>query len=90
MTKSKTKKQSILNLNTFLNNNTKKKTSKHKSYTPKLTPISLNSLEKQYKLELYKDTITSFYALNNPITSYLVKYDDDESKRLIKNRINDV
>lgn len=89
--KSKTKKQSILNLNTFLNNDDKskkksKKTSKHSNtYIPKLTAISLNSLERQYNLELYKDTITSFYALNNPITSYLVKYDDSESKRLIKN-----
>ena len=90
--KSKSKKQSILNLNTFLNNDNKttkksKKQSKHKSnkYIPKLTPISLNSLEKQYNIELYKDTITSFYALNNPIISYLVKYNDDESKRLIKN-----
>jgi len=93
--KSKTKKQSILNLNTFLNNDNKttkqsKKSSKHKvkslkKYIPKLTTISLNSLEKQYNLELYKDTITTFYALNNPITSYLVKYDDAESKRLIKN-----
>jgi len=97
--KTKTKKQSILNLNTLLNNNnntttkkikkTKKQShhtqSKLKTYVPKLTPISLNSLEKQYNLELYKDTITSFYALNNPITTYLVKYDDAESKRLIKN-----
>ena len=88
--KSKTKKQSILNLNTFLNNDNKskkksKKISQHKSYIPKLTTISLNSLEKQYNLELYKETITSFYALNNPIISYLVKYDDTESKRLIKN-----
>ena len=97
--KSKTKKQSILNLNTLLNNDnkttkkSKKQSSQHnskskhksKSYIPKLTPISLNSLEKQYNLELYKDTITSFYALNNPITTYLVKYNDDESKRLIKN-----
>jgi hypothetical protein len=95
MTKTKSSKskkiKSILNLNTFLNNDNKskkksKKTSKYsKLYTPKLINISLNSLEKQYNLELYKDTITSFYALNNPITSYLVKYDDVESKRLIKN-----
>jgi hypothetical protein len=99
--KSKSKKQSILNLNTFLNNdNTTKKSKKNKSkkskkqshhkkhsktYIPKLINISLNSLEKQFNLELYKDTITSFYALNNPIISYLVKYDDTESKRLIKN-----
>lgn len=89
--KSKTKKQSILNLNTFLNNDNKttkqtKQTKKSsKTYVPKLTTISLNSLERQYNLELYKDTITTFYALNNPITSYLVKYNDDESKRLIKN-----
>ena len=97
--KSKSKKQSILNLNTLLNNDNKttKKSkkqssqhnskSKHKSntYIPKLTSISLNSLEKQYNIELYKDTITSFYALNNPITTYLVKYNDAESKRLIKN-----
>ena len=88
-----TKKHSILNLNTFLNNDTTtkktskqtKKTSKHKSYIPKLTNISLNSLEKKYNIELYKDTITSFYALNNPIISYFIKYDDAESKRLVKN-----
>ena len=97
--KSKTKKQSILNLNTLLNNNTTTKKSKKskkqlqhiqtksktKTYIPKLTRITLNSLEKQYNLKLYKDTITSFYALNNPIIAYLVKYDDAESKRLIKN-----
>jgi len=73
----KTKKQS---------NHTQSKTkSKNKSYIPKLRTISLNSLEKQYNLELYKETITSFYALNNPIISYLVKYNDVESKRLINN-----
>lgn len=88
--KSSKKHQSILNLNTLLNNNdttTKKskKTSKQKPYISKLTKISLNSLERQYNLNLYKDTITSFYALNSPITTYLVKYDDAESKRLIKN-----
>ena len=92
----KTKKNSILNLNTFLDNNSNNmkkskktikstKSAQHTSYTPKLTNISLNSLEKQYNIELYKDTILSFYALNNPIISYLVKYDDSESKRLIKN-----
>jgi hypothetical protein len=61
---------------------TTKQTKKH---IPRLTTISLKVLQKIYNLDLYRDTITSFYTLNNPIITYLVKYNDNESKRLIKN-----
>jgi hypothetical protein len=93
----KTKKYSILNLNTFLNDNTSKRSSNKKSLhkktqknLPKLTNISLDILQKIYKLDVYKDTITSFYALNNPIITYLIQYNDNESKRLVKEGLNNL
>ena len=54
----------------------------------KLTNISLDILKKLYNLDVYKNTITSFYALNNPIITYLVKYNDNESKRLNNNGLD--
>jgi hypothetical protein len=94
----KTKKSSLNIFNNLFNDDTKhtskytsfqhsKKTNKYtqKQHIPRLTNISLKVLQKIYNLDLYKDTITSFYALNNPIITYLVKYNDNDSKRLIKN-----
>lgn len=97
--KNKSIKKSTPNIFNNLFNDDTKKPSKHtsiqhskktnkytqKQHIPKLTNISLKVLQKIYNLDLYKDTITSFYSLNNPIITYLVKYNDNESKRLIKN-----
>ena len=92
-TKTQTKKYSVLNLNTFLNNDNDIKSLKKKSSKkslPKLTNISLDILQKIYKLDIYKDTITSFYSLNNPIITYLVQYNDNESKRLVKEGLDNL
>ena len=96
MSKSKLKhtKKSIFNLNTiFANNSSKKltKLSKSKSkYISKLSTISIDYLKKRYNVENYNDIIISFYSLNNPIITYLVKYNDNETKTLISNGLNNL
>ena len=66
------------------------KLSKPSKYISKLKNISIDYLQKIYNLDVYKNTIASFYTLNNPIITYLVSYNDKESKNLIKNGISNL
>ena len=85
----------MLDLNTLFNNDVaSKQLKKSKQQTKTIKPIStlkkqsLDYLQKIYHLDLYKNTIASFYTLNNPMITYLVSYNDSESKRLIKNGLS--
>jgi hypothetical protein len=91
----KSKKISMLDLNTLFNNDVESKQlkkSKQQSKTLKtistLKKQSLDYLQKIYHLDLYKNTIASFYTLNNPMITYLVSYNDSESKSLIRNGLS--
>ena len=75
----KTKKQSILNLNTFFNNNNKK-TLKIVNNITKNTKQNIN----QHNNELINKILNMSYGLDNTININLIKYSDVESKVLNK------
>ena len=84
------KTSSLFNFNNLFNTNTKSQSSKNtKSQSSKNIKSSLkkilSKLQDEYNLKKNKEIINSYYALNNPITSYLIKYNDNENKTLINN-----
>ena len=49
-----------------------------------------NESKYNYKNKLMTETISSFYTFNNPISTSLIKYTDNDSKSKIKNSINNI
>ena len=102
--KTKQSKKISIDLNTLFNNDvsskklkkqsqkqSQKKTVKQSKTIKTISTLkkqSLDYLQKIYHLDLYKNTIASFYTLNNPMITYLLSYNDSESKKLIKNGLS--
>ena len=84
------KTSSVFNFNNLFNTNNKSQSntnniSQSNTHTKQSLKKKLSKLQDEYNLKKNKEIVNSYYSLNNPITSYLIKYNDNESKKLINN-----
>ena len=84
-TKSHTKTHTKQHTKQHTKSHTKSHTKLHiKSKTNKSFGINIKNTNKIYNI------ITSFYTLHAPITSYIIKYNDNNSKSLIRNGLQNI